>query len=1132
MLFDRLSTNLSIIKTKISIENQANDQSLNVLFETTALKIFNITRDFNFQNANLIEENAPGIDGIDIENKLMVQITSTFSTEKIEHTVDEILKHNLNLKYNRLIFIFLRDRGKKPSNTFINKVQNKINGKFLFDFDNDLYDLNDIYHYLIRTQDIQKLQSALNILDEFLYFVPIGKKSGFEAISITFNEEDINNVELLVDSILKEGINVYINSVNLYSKFKERKHPLFEYLIQVEEKQNLEHIKYTIVVLSNQFINNNFGTDDKNHCKLFQIALKNENKFFVICFDPYLNELKKIRETQFRSYISVEKNTIEKKAKEILKILFAESVYSTYSFNDIKESLINSYPSFTAKEVDDNKDYYFLNFNMEEQEDVTINYLILKKDYIIQTVYSHFSNIHSSKFSKNLNILVPKDFTQKTRRRLNNVASYFNNAKIFYIDEHLFDKSLKNIEQRTKLTIEEFIPPIVKINTDELRVNDIIDWVINNNESSIAIIKAAGGIGKTTICEKIHDTLIQNFDRFLVVFIDSNKYIDEFKKRRFSDDAEYDLYNIFKNCHPHGSKLSRNSFYLNFSLGNIVIIFDGIDEIISTIPSFNLNSFIAYLEKLRAGIGKGKIIINCRDTYIEDLVKLYQVSDFEINSIQIYELLAFNLELAESFFLKHFSEVKKVNVCTKLLYEFYNEQNFVNNENISNKTYIYHPFILEIIVQIVSSNFEYQDIEYDFNSDILLVNENNDLLIYRILKREILKKEIHGFDLSVDEQILFFCYLALDEKGKVNNMDIDLILSKLGLKDRLSEIKKGLIDHPLLFKTEDYFTFRFDFFNTYFKAVGIFNIFFIHNDFNLSERIINTIAFECNINSVISKSIISKINKSKLDFTTIVNSIKILFETILNFESTNLNLLHRKHKCISNIFLIINKACSSKKSTPNELILKLFLSNNGEINNFYLVDVPESTGTVFDFSEFYFVNSKINNYFDFFYCKFSNDTYFDHTCEITDVYNKKLIFQKISASFDNFDKNIKGDNSVFKILRQKNTGNKELTKYFKDYINSFYINGNFEIKIEKSHLPSFHNNNISVEQISEILLKNKILDRIDGSFITVNKNFHSKLNKFIKGAIPFLELNNSMRDFNKVILDTQINTSSKIENIE
>ena len=78
-LNNKLITNLGLISSKIALENSVNDQSLNILLENPLLEILNFSYNYKLLNATSIGKNFPGIDGIDFENKLMFQISSTFS---------------------------------------------------------------------------------------------------------------------------------------------------------------------------------------------------------------------------------------------------------------------------------------------------------------------------------------------------------------------------------------------------------------------------------------------------------------------------------------------------------------------------------------------------------------------------------------------------------------------------------------------------------------------------------------------------------------------------------------------------------------------------------------------------------------------------------------------------------------------------------------------------------------------------------------------------------------------------------------------------------------------------------------------------------------------------------------------
>lgn len=1104
-LLSRLSSNFGAIKETISIENSNNNQSLNLLLETLLIKIYNITNNVKLENSNLVSRNFEGIDGIDKENRLMAQITSTFSPVKIEKTVDKILKNDLYKDYDTLIFIFLSNK-KNLTPAFKNRIKKKIEGKFNLDLNAGLIDLKSIYNLHAQTQDIEKIHAVVGLLDEVLKYKPSVKESGFDILSVCFHEEELENVFILIDAILREGINVYISSKSLYDKFQKENHPLRNYLIFADPLQSVGHIKFCITVLSNTFINQIINASP-SLCNLFTSAIENEIKIEVISFDPYLKDIKKITDHRIKSYRSIHLKNIESTVKRIIQNKTARSFFGNISLEEVQQELIKTHHNFICDKILDNSDFCLLNLKMPDQDDLEFNYIILTKDFILNNVINKFNEL-KKKYSKNLNILVPKDFDHKTRRRIDIVKNGFNTARVYYIDEHLFDKRYKSLVQKTILNTNEFVYPVVKHNDDFIRINDIIYWIINNSDSSIAIIHGSGGIGKTTICEKIHDIILEDHERNIIIFIDASQYIEVLKKRIDNDEAEYDLYNIFKACHSHGTIIDKHSFYLNYALGNIVVIFDGIDEIISTIPSFNLYTFLDNLENLRLNIGKGKILINCRDTYVSDLKNFYSPESLE--KIQIYELLPFNEDLAKKFFSKHFTDEKMVRSCMKLAREFYPDEN-------DTTVYIYPPFILEVIVQIVDADFTYTEIDADFNSKLLQFNEPNDIVVNNICNREYFKKEKHGFQLSIDDQIRFLCVLAIEEKGKISSDEFSKILLNIGITDRILDVVSGLKDHPLLLKTNGYYVFRFDFFNTYFKSIAIFNLLCTNSSFKLTEKIIDIFSYDCNFNSLISKTLINKANNSQISFDDCLQYSNDIIHQIIGFELKGAKGI-RREKSISNILLVILASVKPKKYATSVILKSLFKNEKGEICNFSFIDVPFESAITFEYSDLYFTKATIINYGNYFNCKFSSDTFFDESCYIENVYNNKVNLKSITANLSNFDKNIKGDNSIFRIMNIKNNEGKDLKRFFKDYFGFFYVSRQFKSELLEKTIITIKDDFVSVKLLSNILKNNGIVVKMDNGKIQLDEKLKFKIINFLSQGILFKELNKSISELKVAIL--------------
>ncbi len=1107
---DILSTHIGTIQGKLKTEILANDQSLSLLLETKMLQVLNLTYDLAFQNANLLQQNQPGIDGVDHDRRLMIQVTATSSNEKINHTIERVIDHGLYERYDRLMFVMLSDK-RKLTEPFKKKIAEKIDGRFSFEPDTDIIDFNDIFRTHHSRQDLGKIHTLNGLLEEVFNYRPIDKTSGFSSISVSFDDEESENVYWLIDALVREGVNVYCSSNKVYERFRSERHPFRDYIIFVQPGQSYEHLQYCLSVLSNNYIKDNFENLTSKACHLLKEAKRNESRIEVITFDRFVNRVKS--DTYFNSHMNVRRESIRQTVQKLLLSILKEATFGNIRMEEIKQELINTNRNFSAIDVIDTTSYSLLNLKMNDQDDIEINYLLMTRDYKQSAVIQHFERNYKKQYSKNLNILVPKDFNQRTRRRLDGFKGLSN--KVYYIDEHLYDKRYKSFKQERILGTEDYVSPVVRYDGELLGVNDIIYWIRNDSESSVAILTGSGGIGKTTVCEKIHDLLLDDHERIIVIFIDAARYISFFKQRGHGATSAvvYDLYSIFEACHPHANIIDKNSFYVNYALGNIVIIFDGIDEVISTIPSFSLNRFLTTLNELKLRIGKGKILINCRDAYVHDLKVIYKVED---SNIRVYELMAFDTELAKKYFSKHFIHEQQIRGALRLAQEFFPDDKF----EVKHK---YPPFILEIIIQLVNKEFNYASLTLNRDSDLLHYEETFDTIISQICQRENIKKEENGFQLDIHHQLKFMCYLAIEEKGEADKDVFEDILQQIGLFDRLKEVVLGLRDHPLLITTSsgNNYHFRFEFFKTNFQALAILNMLYGRIELPMSHIFLSTIAHECNFNSVISKIILEKVRNDNINESDLVKHAKGILRKGMAFEmmaGDKVGIV--KKKFTSNIFLLVFKMLGNPSNSAS-IIQQLFQDETGRIVNFCFYDVPDESGIRLDFSNLYFSSSYIDNYDGFFYCSANSDTFFDETCAINNVFSSRINTRAVGLDIQNFDKNIRGDNSVFRILSLKRK-DVDLIKFFKEYLKTFQSTRQFVDKDEKS-IDISYDDYISVELLTRILQSNNVVTSGKMGAIRINERLKVKINKFLKQGFLFTELSHSITQLKLYLLSGKVN---------
>ena len=103
-LIDQLNyikNQLIYIKTKVELDNQLGLYDINKLCEDIFMHMLNDVYGWSLKNANLFQENFPAIDLVDDINKLVIQVTSTttsnISTQNEQQNVTSIVQEQNDL---------------------------------------------------------------------------------------------------------------------------------------------------------------------------------------------------------------------------------------------------------------------------------------------------------------------------------------------------------------------------------------------------------------------------------------------------------------------------------------------------------------------------------------------------------------------------------------------------------------------------------------------------------------------------------------------------------------------------------------------------------------------------------------------------------------------------------------------------------------------------------------------------------------------------------------------------------------------------------------------------------------------------------------------------------------------------
>lgn len=229
----------------VSIENANGEYSVNKLSENLLIGFFDILFDADFENANYrLAANYPGIDLVDLNKGVALQITSRNGTDKILETVQRIRDYKIYKKINTF-YIYIIGRKKKYQN-LQEKIDQITGDLFMFDAGN-IYDTASIYVYLNALDDSNKIESIRQYLDErfgdndqSLYAYPQYLTDIPDGIAASFTgRTDI--IQEIIGS-LRRGTSVFLSSVGGLGKTEVARNIIKKYSTVKSIESGIDHL--------------------------------------------------------------------------------------------------------------------------------------------------------------------------------------------------------------------------------------------------------------------------------------------------------------------------------------------------------------------------------------------------------------------------------------------------------------------------------------------------------------------------------------------------------------------------------------------------------------------------------------------------------------------------------------------------------------------------------------------------------------------------------------------------------------------------------------------------------------------------------------------------------------------------
>jgi len=828
--------------------------------------------------------------------------------------------------------------------------------KALIKEDEKLY-LEFKYKWYWESQDNPTIRQWGEFLKDFVALINCNvnyvKETKYLIIGIDENE---NNLEKRIIDIkdfnlesLKQKI---ISKLNEYFRLENDENTYNNFDLKYQKIANKQILIIEIGATKNLLILKK-DLQDKNRTEkinnVFIRGLKENNEPEVLNASPeILEELKK----KIQSY-KQELEEEEKKEKSIEKTinLFIQNNSSFVLGNPIKEKdwkhniIYEIFPINTPFiEID------FIYIHNKTSQQKTYDYLVRKK--LLKKEAQRW-------------ILIDNGL----KKDLEGIKKKFEAKKTYSLDsfalEHLYGDYLKDTiyhdgNFKKQKQIQNFIEPYTTDNKNQKNALTLLSEWFNKPLKPLMVIKGYGGVGKTTLVRYFLDELFNknknNNIESKILFIDSKEIINEISKQGKVDNI-YNFYEALANKKELTKKFHKELLELSIDNGNLVIVLDGIDEVIAKLGNnFDIENFIHTIySHYSMGNEKCKIIITCRDYFWNNK----RNTSYNIDKI---ELKAFDIELAKRLFQKEFEiNSKEFKKCIDLSNEF---------KLLEEKEEIYLPYILDVIMDMVKQNKELGTINKDdIDSELLNTGITNDYFVGRICNREIIKLA----NLKIDLQLKFFMELALTFNGACNENSIKNLFEEINITytDKLVEKFKG---HPLISYYENTFYFKYDFFKEYFLNLYV-SEFFIKKDISkITQRLKKIINEYIRYDNSFTEYICKRILFDDEFNLFIIELIESFIMDLKENEDYELRILISSMITLSLVGLRESKL-KNDIETRTELLTNIF---GNELEFLSLINLFGNTSInpVFNFQDKNIINAWFDNYQYFWECKINIKTKF------------------------------------------------------------------------------------------------------------------------------------------------------------
>jgi hypothetical protein len=918
---------------------------------------------------------------------------------------------------------------------------------------NRLAGLEEIASKAVTKNDLEEVLNVLEqhtlVINRFLLefediiFSNSSLKPSKTKIGISFVEQDYELSAKIVRQLTDNQIEVVTNNHRLSKEYDS-----------IHNKELPPDTEALIVVYSKNY--ERYSSSSYNRKSLLNYAKEAKIPIVTIAFDSLDNSQLPLENSFFRVFD-------RKNVEGIVTTFFFEKFVE---MKEVAQDFIKKYsdvgtilklynPNFKNVLSHEKNKIGFELYELEQLTGRSLFCIYLYENIYIKNTLEHVKNKQSN--LSDYFILIQRSRTHNAQKRRDYIKTLAGSGvKVYFIDDFVWEKLTSNYFSgiiSSKNTT--FIPPNLMYQKERFDNFNFFDNWLYRKDSPTLIITGSGGIGKTTLAKELTNRINTTDDKTRAIYIDALKISSTILHLNHNEN-DIDLYSFYEASLSKGnssSKISYDLFRINVDNGNIVLIVDGLDEIISRLgESFDVQEFFNSIQEFTKGTGNGKVILTSRNHFWNKT----KTVDFSVETI---EILPFSKDKAQEFFKKRYPNSSGlVNKAIKISESILGD--------ISQNDFI--PYVLECVAFIIEDSAD--DGEYydpDFNSGLLKQKIKNDFILGKLCVREEQRTE----QVSLDLQLKMFFEIALNSIDLNDFKNVCKRILSTEINDRQIE---AFLAHPIIDSTSTEVTFRYDFFKNHIK-----NIYF--------NRILRNESTEINhyhidiLNNLISynSSFLSDLTERiEIENDDLIFKFLELIEEIKNMDISK----EAMRKSISSIFVILlkisHRTADSNIELNTELLKKLFLIKSNVLQNVFIIDLScnENNKIVFDFSGLELREAYINSFDYFWNCKFDENTKFVDSHFYQLHIDSRL---NTTANGKNFI-NVKGSDDTFKNVINKSrlhvqNRDKKIIMDLHQFFSTFCDNGIVVRKIYPKVNQNYQRNIVKLDLLIKILSREGII---------------------------------------------------------